>query len=68
MAAGPKYPHVEVQLSGHDGNAFLVIGRVEEALRKANVSKEDRDNFFKEATSGDYDKLLQICMKYVSVS
>lgn len=65
---GPKYPKVKVQLSGEDGNCFSILGRVQKALRKAGVSKEEVDLFLKEATSSDYDHLLQTCMAWVEVS
>lgn len=62
-----KYPNVNVRLVGEDGNAFAILGRVQKALTKAGVSKEERKEFFDEATSGDYDDLLQTCMKWVDV-
>lgn len=34
MAA--KYPDVEVELCGQDGNAFAILGRVARALRQAS--------------------------------
>ncbi len=63
-----KYPKVKVQLVGLDGNAFSILGRVKLALRKANVSKEEIDNFYKEATSGDYSNLLGVVSDWVDVS
>jgi len=62
-----KYPNVKVKLTGTDGNAFAIMGKVSQALRKADVSKEERDAFFAEATAGDYDHALQTCMKWVDV-
>ena len=62
-----KYPEIEVQLVGTDGNAFALIGKVQNALKDFEVSKEERDEFFNEATSGDYNHLLQTCMKWVNV-
>ena len=64
----PKYPDVEVQLSGEDGNAFFIIGRVAKALRRAGAPKEDIDAFHKEAMSGDYGNVLRTAMKYVNVA
>jgi len=63
-----KFPDVEVELIGHDGNAFVVLGRVMKALRRAGVSKEDRDMYREEATSGDYNNLLAVTMATVSVA
>ncbi len=62
-----KYPEIEVQLVGTDGNAFALIGKVQNALKDSEVSKEEREEFFNEATSGDYNHLLQTCMKWVNV-
>ncbi len=62
-----KY-NLEVQLSGHDGNAFSIIGTVARALRQAGAKKEELDEFRKEALSGDYDNMLQTCMKWVNVT
>ena len=62
-----KYPEIEVQLSGSDGNAFAVLGKVQKALRRADVPKEEVEQFTKEATSGDYDHLLGVCEEWVDV-
>lgn len=64
----PKYPEIEVQLSGQDGNAFAIMGNVSGALRRAGVPKAEVDEYVKESTSGDYDNLLQTAMKWVVVS
>ena len=37
-----KYPEIKVSLSGGDGNAFVIIGKVTSSLRRGKVSKEDR--------------------------
>lgn len=63
-----KYPDISVQLSGTDGNAFSVLGRVRSALHNAGVSPEIVSDFYDEATSGDYDHLLATCMQWVDVS
>lgn len=63
----PKYPNIVVQLIGEGGNAFFIIGRVSKALRRANIPKEEIDAFVTEATSGDYDHVLQTAMKFVNV-
>jgi hypothetical protein len=60
-----KYPHVHVSLAGEDGNAYSILGRVIKAMRRGKVPQDKIDEFKSEATSGDYDKLLQTCMKWV---
>lgn len=66
---GPvRYPDISVRLSGADGNAFSIIGTVRRALREAGVPAEEQYKFRDEATSGDYNKLLQTAMRWVDVS
>ena len=63
----PKYPEIKVQLTGSDGTAFAILGKVSKALRRAGVSNEEIEQFTKEATDGDYDNLLRVCMEWVDV-
>ncbi len=63
--ADTRYPEVEVQLTGTDGNAFAVLGAVQRALRRHGV---DPAPYMTEATEGDYDHLLRTTMQWVSVS
>ncbi len=56
-----------VKLVGEDGNAFSIMGRVKQALKRAGADKEYIDKYLKEATSGDYDHLLVVSMEYVDV-
>ena len=65
---GPKYPKAHVKLVGEDGNAFSILARVDRALARADVSKEEREAFMDEATSDDYDHLLATVMLWVSTS
>ena len=66
-AAGPHYPGITVQLTGEDGNAFLVLCKVSYALREAGVEEERVEIFFREASAGNYDHLLRVAMEWVSV-
>lgn len=62
-----KYPQVEVQLSGNDGNAYAVMGAVQRELALAGASREELSRYITEATSGDYDNLLRVTMSWVEV-
>jgi len=64
----PKYPKIKVPLSGQDGNAFFIIGRISAALRKGGVDPAEIAAFQKEAMGGDYAHVLQAAMNTVSVS
>ena len=50
-----------------DGNAFSIMGRVKQALKRAGADKEYIDEYLSKATSGDYDNLLVVSMGYVDV-
>ncbi len=62
-----KYPKIKIKLVGFDGNAFTILGKVKNALRKGGVPSEEISKFMTEAASGDYDHLLQTCMNWVEV-
>lgn len=67
MTGEIKYPEIYVQLVGLNSNAFSILGRCLEAMRRAKLSQEERDAFYKEATSGNYDHLLATCMEWFDV-
>lgn len=58
----------KLKLVGKDGNAFAILGRAQAAARKAGWPKDRIDAFMKEATSGDYNKLLATTMEHFDVS
>jgi hypothetical protein len=62
-----KYPDIEVELVGQDGNAFAIMASVSKALRRANVPQAEIDEYLAESTSGDYDNLLATAVRWVSV-
>lgn len=53
-----------LELTGHDGNAFAILGR---ARRIARLNDMDWEKISKEANSGDYDHLLRTMVKYFDV-
>jgi hypothetical protein len=59
---------IDVDLIGHDGNAFSIMGAVTKAMRRAGVSREEQDEYFKQATAGDYNQLLSTTMEWVNVN
>ena len=61
----PKYPDITVTLTGEDGNAMFILGRVRKAMKQHDVPKTEIDQFTQEATSGDYEHLLITVMKWV---
>jgi len=63
----PKYPEIQVKLTGQNGNAFLVLGIVSKALKSGGVPSSEISQFREECMSGDYDNLLRTCMSWVTV-
>lgn len=62
-----KYPEIEVQLTGNDGNAYAIMGSVRRALKRAKISSDEIDEYVKQSMSGDYDNLLRVAMSWVTV-
>jgi hypothetical protein len=65
MKAPSSKPTVKLICQG--GNAFAIMGNVKQALKSAGADKEYIDEYLKEATSGDYNHLLTVSMKYVNI-
>ena len=63
----PLYPDVKVQLVGSDGNAFAIMGKVSQALKRAGHG-DVVGKYTEESMAGDYDNLLVTACKYVTVS
>ena len=62
-----RYPNIEVELLGHDGNAFAILGKVNRELKKNKVDDNEIQEFRDQAMSGDYDNLLATVMSWVTV-
>lgn len=54
---------IKLKLVGEDGNAFSIMGRARQALRR-NGRADLVEQFTKECTSGDYANLLETCARY----
>lgn len=53
-----------LQLSGKDGNAFMILGLAQRVAKEYGM---DWEMIRTEATAGDYDHLLRTMMKYFEV-
>jgi hypothetical protein len=63
----PHYPDITVKLVGEDGNAYAILGRCQQAMRRAKLPKTEVEAFTAEATAGNYDHLLQTCMRWFEI-
>jgi len=58
--------NIKVKLINEDGNAFLILGKVSQSLKKAG-RRDLAEEYMKEARKGDYDNLLRVTMEYVEI-
>lgn len=64
-----RYPNVEVELIGQDGNAFMIIGLTTRALKKAGIPAAEVVEFQRQCfASESYDALLRLVQATVQVS
>lgn len=54
-------------LIGVDGNAFAIMGYTSRALKRTG-HRDLVGKMHEEATAGDYDNLIQVCMKYIDIA
>lgn len=67
MSNTPRFPEAHVELVGQDGNAFGMIGRTQQALRRAGATQEEITKFADQATSGDYANVIRTIHEWVEV-
>ena len=64
----PTYPDTTVILTGTDGNAFMLIVRVADALKQDGVSREQVSEFCTQAfNQRSYGDVLTYLMETVNV-
>lgn len=56
-----------VKLLEQNGNAFMIMGTISKALKKAGADEEYVQMYMEESQSGDYDNLLRVALKYADV-
>lgn len=67
MAIIPKKERrgkIEIDLTGPEGNAFVLRGYAQRYGKQLGWDKEKQDEVRKEMTSGDYENLIQVFDKY----
>ena len=60
MSEKPK-----MELIGHDGNIFSIMGRASRLLKQAGMREEANEMFIRVTSSGSYDEALHIISEYV---
>ena len=57
----------EIQLTGTDGNAFSIMGKVRDAMREVGWTKAEIAEATDEMMSGDYEHLIRTACEYCEV-
>ncbi|OHD20796.1 MAG: hypothetical protein A2Y34_07130 [Spirochaetes bacterium GWC1_27_15] len=55
------------QLTGVDGNVFVIIGTVSRALKRAGLIDQAKEFSSKAMQQESYDNVLRLCFEYVDV-
>ena len=55
------------KLTGEDGNAFAIMGRVTTSLRRAG-QRDLINEYLRRAMNGDYNNLIAVSMDYIEDS
>ena len=53
-----------IDLTGPDGNAFVLMGHARSFAKQLGYSKEDTDTLIRDMMAGDYENLLQVFDKH----
>ncbi len=68
MAIKSKYKRknkkIEIDLTGPDGNAFVLLGYAKRIARKIGMNGVEAKNIQTEMTNGDYEHLVETFDKY----
>ena len=59
---------ITVEMSERDGNAFSILGRFQNEAKRAGWSKDQVKEVMDEATSGDFDHMLQTFIGHNNVN
>lgn len=58
---------IDVKLLGEDGNAYFILGKVEQELKRNGYTKEEIGDYYKQATLGSYHHLLSVTSEWVNI-
>ena len=54
-----------IDISGPDGNAFVLMGYAKNYLRQLDYDKDEVSKIMDEMTNGNYENLLDVFEKYL---
>ena len=63
----PKFPNVEIDITGPKGNAYAIMGIVSQVLRQTGSTNEQVSNVLKDMMSSNYEHLVSVAARYVTI-
>lgn len=63
----PKFASIELDISGPDGNAYVIIGVVKTVLEQAGYSEIKIKKVIENMTSSNYEHLLEVASNYITI-
>lgn len=68
MSNKVKYPYITIDLAEVTGeNALTIIGKVSAILKENGSDKCEIDALYAQATSGNYENVLNVCRQYINI-
>lgn len=61
-------PKLKINIEGEEGNEVVILGNAMMAWKNAKLPNEEWNKILKQATSSDYDNLIETMKKYFDVS
>lgn len=65
--SNPLFSNVVIDISGPQGNAYCILGTIYQVLHNAGYSKEEIDKIQKDMTSSNYEHLVDVAAKYITI-
>lgn len=62
-----RYPNIEVQLLGEDGNSITIISKVQTAMVRAGLPDDVISEFTDEVEGQDHSDMVRTVLDWVSV-
>ena len=64
----PLFSSISIDITGPQGNAYVIMGIVSDCLRQAGYTDFEVNNVLHDMMSKDYEHLLDVASKYVTIN
>jgi hypothetical protein len=63
----PMFPSTILNVDGPQGNAYAVMGTVENCMKRAGYDRARIDEVITEMKAGDYDHLISVARQWITI-